>query len=79
MKSKYDYPPRKRQLMIKSWFAILFLIIGLIYLYGCSPRLGGKATRNLSGYGWIKCNETGKVFILSKDGTIVYSYQEKAH
>jgi hypothetical protein len=30
----------------------------------------------MSGYGWIKCKETGKICILAPDGAIVYSYYE---
>ena len=77
-KSKYDYPPRQRRMLIHSWFVILFFIMAaMAFLMSCNtPRNGCRAVRNFSGYGWIKCKETKKVFILDKEGAIVYSYQD---
>lgn len=78
--SKYDYPPRQRRMLIHSWFVILFFIMAaMAFLMSCSPHTGCKATRNLSGYGWIKCKETGKVCILDDSGKIVYSFRESVH
>ncbi len=83
LKSKYDYPPRQRRLMIHSWFIILFGIMGaMIFLMSCttSRRMKDpcKGRRGMSGYGygWIKCRETKKVFILAPDGEIVCTYTD---
>jgi hypothetical protein len=58
----------------------LILIIAFIVLaFSCRPQRGGcYGTRGMSGYGWIKCLETGKVCILAPDGAIVYAYYERS-
>jgi hypothetical protein len=78
LKSKYDYPPRQRRLLVHSWFVILFgVIIAMIFLMSCSaPRRGCYGTKGMAGYSWIKCKETKQVFILDKKGAIVCTYQE---
>jgi hypothetical protein len=83
LKSKYDYPPRQRRLAIHTWFIIL---LGTIFAMAClmscttSRRMKDpcKGRRGMSGYGygWIKCRETKKVFILSPDGSIVCTYYD---
>jgi hypothetical protein len=77
LRSKYDYPHRQRRSMVHSWLVLLFGIIGaMIFLMSCSPRIGCPSHKGYSGYGWIKCRETKKVFILAPDGAIVCTYYE---
>lgn len=74
-KSKYDYPPRQRRLMVHSWFIILFgIMLALMFLIRCSPKNGCRATRKMSGYSWIKCKETSKVTVMDMKGNIICSY-----
>jgi len=69
------YPHRERRSAIN--FVIGLLIAAIITMaLSCASQKGCRATRGMSGYGWIKCNETGKVCILAADGAIVYSYYE---
>lgn len=57
--------------------AIIIIIAFIVMACSCtSQKRGCRATHSMSGYGWIKCNETGKIFILAPDGAIVYSYYE---
>jgi hypothetical protein len=83
LRSKYDYPPRQRRLMIHSWFIILFGIIGaMLFLMSCttSRRMKDpcKERRGMSGYGygWLKNNKTHQVFVLAPDGAIVCTYYD---
>lgn len=79
LKSKYDYPPRQRRLMVHSWFVILIGVMALAFFFmGCSPRNGCPAVykNRLQGYGWLKCRETKKVFVLDKDGAIICTYTD---
>lgn len=74
-KSKYDYPPRQRRLMVHSWFIILFgIMAAAIILMSCTPKHGCYGTRGIRGYSWLKCIETKKVFVLDKDGAIICAY-----
>lgn len=77
-KSKYDYPPRQRRLAVHTWFMILFgIIFAMLFLWGCgNQQKGCKGTRGMSGYGWIKCIETKKIFVLTPDGTIACTYYD---
>lgn len=78
-RSKYDYPHRQRRSMVHSYFVILLGIIGaMVFLMSCSPRNGCPAVykNRLQGYGWIKCRETKKVFVLAPDGAIVCTYYD---
>lgn len=70
-------PHSYRRMAIHSWFVILFgIIIAMAFLISCRPSKGCYSTRGLSGYGWIKCHETKKVFILDKEGAIVCTYKD---
>jgi hypothetical protein len=63
--------------MVHSYFVILLGIIGaMLFLMSCSPKHGCYGTKGMSGYGWIKCRETKKVFILAPDGAIVCTYYD---
>jgi hypothetical protein len=56
---------------------VLLFLISLIIatvIFSCSPQKGCSGTRGMSGYGWMKCRETKKVFVLDKDGAIVCTY-----
>lgn len=75
----HDY----RRDSVTFWISLpaLILIIAFIVM-ACSCTVTRKSKdpcrerRGMSGYGygWIKCNETGKVCILAPDGAIIYSY-----
>lgn len=68
---------KERRSTVHGLFWFIGLIMILIYAYGCSPQRGGcHATRGMSGYGWIKCKETNKVWVLAPDGSIVCYYYE---
>lgn len=70
---------RNRRTEIHGYFFIILLAMALFWLYGCSPQRGCPATsgKNFkSGYGWIKCKQSGKVCVLSPNGKIVCSYYE---
>jgi len=57
--------------------AIILIIAFIVMACSCNPqRRGCKSTHGMSGYGWIKCVETGKVCILAPDGAIVHMYYE---
>lgn len=57
---------------------IIFLIAIILFIAtSCRPSKGCYGTKGMSGYGWIKCIETKKVFILDKDGAIVCTYIDK--
>jgi len=78
IKSKYDYPPRQRRLMIHSWFIILFGAIAFVlFLMSCSaPKTGCESLyhKKKKFTAWMKCHETKKVFILDKQGAIVCAF-----
>lgn len=70
-------PHQQRRTEIHSYFFIILLFMALIYAFGCSPQRNGcKAVKGMSGYGWIKCVQTGKVCVIDPTGKIVCSYYE---
>lgn len=78
IKSKYNYPPRQRRLMIHSWFIILFgVIAAMLFLMSCSaPKTGCESLyhKKKKFTAWLKCKQTHKVFVLDKEGAIVCVY-----
>ena len=69
-------PHKYRRSFIHSLFWILFLVIGLC-IVSCSPQRGCRQTRNLSGYSWLKNNESGKVIVMDRHGVIACIYKEE--
>lgn len=70
-------PHQDRQAAIKTLILAILGFMALTYIWGCSPQRGGcHATKGMSGYGWIKCKESGKVSVLAPDGSIVCCYYE---
>lgn len=60
--------------------AILLIIALIVLVCSCSPKYGcpsHSGKNRMSGYGWLKCNETNKVCILDKDGAIICTYIDK--
>lgn len=56
---------------------VLIILAGIImFCASCRPQRGCYGTKGMSGYGWIKCKQTGKVCILAPDGEIVEIYYE---
>lgn len=75
-------PHGERRLTVHFWILLLLAVI-IFCAYGCTVTKGKhkdpcKGRRGMSGYGygWIKCNETGKVCVLRPDGAIVYIYYD---
>lgn len=62
--------------------AIILIIALIIISASCTVTRKGKdpcrERRGMSGYGygWLRCNETGKVCILRPDGAILYTYYD---
>jgi hypothetical protein len=70
-------PHEKRRTIVKLTILIPIAFMIWVWLSGCSPqRSGCYGTRGMSGYGWIKCKQSGKICVLRPDGSIVYSYYE---
>jgi hypothetical protein len=67
-------PHYYRRSAIHSVLLFLISIIIAVVLFSCSPKHGCYGTKGMSGYGWMKCRETKKVFILDKQGAIVCTY-----
>lgn len=74
---KQTTPHELRRQNIHSIFLIIVGIMLLVYAFGCSPKHGCYGTKGLSGYGWLKNKNTNKVFILDKEGAIVFTYYER--
>lgn len=74
---KQTTPHNLRRQSIHGFILIILLIAGLIMAFGsCSPKTGCPSHQGFSGYGWIKCRETGLVSVLAPDGAIVCTYYE---
>lgn len=72
------YPHRERRSAIHFIIALGFLTILALALFGCSPQKNGcPAVRNMSGYSYMKCKETGKVAVFGPDGKLICIYKEK--
>lgn len=72
-------PHGERRLTV-HFFILLLLSVIIFCASSCTVTRKGKdpckERRGMSGYGygWIKCRETGKSFILRPDGSIVCTY-----
>ena len=77
--TKHPPPHQLRTSTIKASFLLIALAAALaMWLIGCSPHNGCKATRGKVGYSWIRCNETGKIIVFDDKGKLVCIYKEKA-
>lgn len=56
---------------------ILFLIVIIVFIASsCRPQKGCYSTRGMSGYGWLKCRETKKVFILDSNAGVICTFTD---
>jgi hypothetical protein len=79
MNKQTPTPHQLRKQSVHGLFMILIGFIALIMAFtSCSPKHGCYGTRGMSGYGWLKNIETGRVSILAPDGSIVCTYWEKS-
>lgn len=78
-KQSLKTPHYYRRQNIHGYFLIIALVAGLVMAFSsCTPKHGCYGTRGMSGYGWLKNVETGRVSILAPDGSIVYTYWDKS-
>ncbi len=70
-------PHKYRRSAIHFWLLAPIAVIIVVLLFSdCSPRNGCKALRGMSGYGYLRNLESGRVSVLSPSGKICY-YWEK--
>src|SRR3954465_10553308 len=68
-------PHGERRLSVH--FIIIILVAIIAYCAsGCRPQKGCYGTRGMSGYGWIKCQQTKKVFILDNNAGIICTFSD---
>lgn len=69
-------PHYYRRSAIHTVLLFLISIIIATVIFGCSPSHGCRATRKMSGYGYLYCPETGKVSVLDSNCRVVCIYWE---
>lgn len=67
---------KRRASDINTFILSMIAIIFLLYACGCTPKHGCNGTRGMSGYGWIKCRETQKVFILDSNCNVICAFKD---
>ncbi len=76
-KPYYEAAHYEHRKNVHGLLVIIAFIAALIMAFSsCTPKHGCYGTKGMSGYGWIKCKETGIVSVLRPDGSIACTYTE---
>lgn len=67
---------RRQSIHVVILFPLVIIIYILFFASGCRPQKGCFSTRGMSGYGWLKCRETKKVFILDSNAGVICTFTD---